>query len=155
MKLACWCIESSTMSEERLSSKAVLHINRNKERGLIIWASESLKGRVLSFLSAVPTRTSQKMYPTLGLAIFRYRLRCTLVFFFFLVLPPTTVLIFHNFSLCKGQFSRIVLRLDPWRVSHISCVTRSRIRHISQASHHPSLAIQWFAMFVFWSLKYP
>lgn len=48
-------------------------------------------------------------------------------------------------------------KLDSRPVSHILCVTpRSQtFRHASRASHHATLAIQWFDMFVFWNLKYP
>lgn len=147
-------VESSTMSEERLSSKAILGVNRIKECGLRICMSEGES-------SVLPLRCKLHKKCTLrwGRVIFVTNWG-VLKFFVFLVLLPTTALMFHNFSLYKGHFSRILLRydwkLDLRRVSHMSCAARSRkFRHASWASHHASLVIQWFDMFIFWSLKYP
>lgn len=59
-------VESSPMSEERLSSKAILHMKKRKDCGLRICTSE-LRGEFWPFPSV---RTQQKMYAELRRVMF-------------------------------------------------------------------------------------
>jgi len=135
-------VESSPMSEERLSSKAILHMKKHKDCGLRICTSE-LRGEFWLFPSV---RTPQKMYTALRRVIFVTN--WGVVYIFFLYCFPRQlwwVTIFHYIKVRFLAFCYDMLnwKLDPRRVSNMSCVTRFQtLWHASRASHHASVVLQ-------------